>query len=417
MSAEMDTAIALFSGTNQPPGIMVKFHTNLDGICKAELNVFNVDGKYWDRLSNHEIKDWDRWTRFCAAIGRSEALRILDLSVYISPDDNISSEVYRCVEAFYNGLTKNCSIEKLKLSTNVFSGDGNLPILDLNNAKFKDSLKEFEATASVPISNNESIIISSFLENTSLATFNLWGLYSDESAFRRIASACYTVNKLRLTCRSDAQYASIASLLGNDRSVMEELQIDGIISKEQLSTIAAALVNNESLKKLKLHDEWNLRNSEGDFRPMTKTLCDASSIEGICASNHTLQEVFPLSMSPMVWDCLRLNKNANKDKVIRKKIARYYFAGDFDISPFAKMPVSLLPEVLSMIRSRRPTAYHPDSMIQSANSIMIQSAIFRILKYIPDLCNVSSRVALHNDHDDEYKSRGSGFNKRSNVSK
>ena len=257
MSAEMDTAIALFSGTDQPSGIKVNFYSHLDGICKAELDVLDEDGKTLYRLFDHDIRDLDKWTRFGAAIGRSEALRILDLSVDIPQDDNISSEVYRCVEAFYSGLTKNGSIEKLKLSMNVFSGDGNLPILDLNNAQFKDSMKGFEMAACVPISNNESIIISSFLENTSLVTFNFnsRGWYSDESAYRRIVSACYTVNKLRLTCRSDAQYASIASLLGNDRSVMEMLQIDGTISKEQLSTIAAALVNNSSLKKLKLPDE------------------------------------------------------------------------------------------------------------------------------------------------------------------
>eukprot|EP00956_Cyclotella_meneghiniana_P034827 scaffold108454_cov37-Cyclotella_meneghiniana.AAC.4 len=408
MSAEMDIAIALFSGTDQPSGIKANFYSYLDGICKAELNVLDEDGKQLHSLFDHNIRNLDKWTRFGAAIGRSEALRILDLSVYL--DDDISSEVHRCVEAFYSGLTKNGSIEKLKLSTNVFSGDGSLPILDLNNAQFKDSVKEFEMTACVPISNNESIIISPFLENTSLATFyfNLRGRYSDESAFRRIVSACYTVNKLRLTCRSDTQYASIASLLGNDRSVMEELQVDGTISKEQLSTIAAALVNNSSLKKLKLPDEGYLRNLGGDLSPMTKTLCDASSIEAICASNHTLQDVYPHSYSWIVLNCLKLNKTANKDEVIRKKIARYYFVEDFDISPFAKMPVSLLPEVLSMIRMPLCHLYLPDSTIQSA--------IFRILKYIPELCNASSRDALHNN-DDEYEGGRSGFNKRSKVSK
>ena len=142
---------------------------------------------------------------------------------------------------------------------------------------------------------------------------------------------------------------------------------------------------------------------------MIKTLCDASSIEGICASNHTLQEVRPVqNMCGIVWDCLRLNrlyKNANKEKVIRTKIAMYYFGRDFDISPFAKMPVSLLPEVLSMIRKG---TFERESMIQSA--------IFRILKCIPELCNVSSRDALHND-EAAHKGGGSGFNKRSNVSK
>jgi len=402
----MEYAIFLLSSsTNQSSGIIVNFSTNRDGICIAELDVLDEDEKLEYTIFDHKIRDLDEWTQFGANCGRSETLRILDLSVDTSQDDHISSEVYRCVEAFYSGLTENGSIEKLKLNTNVFSDDGGLPILDLNNAKFKVNAKEFDLTVCGPISNNQSTIISSFLESTSLVTFNLLNWHSDESAFRRIVSACYTVNKLRLTCRSDTQYASIASLLGNDRSVMEELQVDGTISKEQLSRIAAALVSNASLKKLNLPNEGYLRGFEGDLSPMTKSLCDASSIERICASNHTLQEVFPVrSICAIVWDCLRLNKNANKDEVIRKKIAMYYFVRDFDISPFAKMPLSLLPEVLSMIRKGN---FERESMIQSA--------IFRILKCIPELCNVSSRDALHND-EAAHKGGGSGFNKRSNVS-
>ena len=92
--------------------------------------------------------------------------------------------------------------------------------------------------------------------------------------------------------------------------------------------------------------------------------------------------------------CLELNKNANKDKVIRKKIARYYFVGNFSISMFAKMPVSVLPEVIRLIE------------LDKNNKL---SAIFRILKTIPVLCNVSSRGARHIDGDQD---GGSGSNKK-----
>ena len=82
----------------------------------------------------------------------------------------------------------------------------------------------------------------------------------------------------------------------------------------------------------------------------------------------------------MVLDCLEKNKNANKQEVTRKKVARYYFVGKFDISPFADMPVTLIPEVLSLIEE---------------DNINKQSAIFRMLKCIPDLCNISSRDLVH----------------------
>ena len=135
-------------------------------------------------------------------------------------------------------------------------------------------------------------------------------------------------------------------------------------------------------------------------RPMTKALCDASSIIGIRASNHTLEMIECLNdHSPLVEDCLKLNTNASKNTVIKTKIARYYFVRDFDISPFANMPVSVLPEVLSLIRGEINTDQ--------------QSAIFRVLRCIPELCNVSSRGARSIDG---HKDSGRGSNKCPKIS-
>jgi hypothetical protein len=52
----------------------------------------------------------------------------------------------------------------------------------------------------------------------------------------------------------------------------------------------------------------------------------------------------------------------------------YFFVGDFDITPFTNMPVSVVPEVISQIRSETK-----------------QSAIFRLLKCIPELSDVGNR--------------------------
>ena len=82
----------------------------------------------------------------------------------------------------------------------------------------------------------------------------------------------------------------------------------------------------------------------------------------------------------------KLNRIENKEKVIREKIARYYFVGDFDVSPLASLPVSVVPSVLVMIKGNKPAR---------------QSAIFRLLKSIPDLCNVASRVNINVGNDDD----------------
>ena len=75
----------------------------------------------------------------------------------------------------------------------------------------------------------------------------------------------------------------------------------------------------------------------------------------------------------MISDSLDLNMIPNKMKVIHEKIARYYFIGEFDVSPYVNMHISLLPEVLCLIKGDRI------------------GAILRLLKGIPELCNVSSR--------------------------
>jgi hypothetical protein len=104
-----------------------------------------------------------------------------------------------------------------------------------------------------------------------------------------------------------------------------------------------------------------------------RLLCDPTSIESICNSNHILEDVDP-SKSEYLFDLLKLNKNVDKALVVRDKILKYYFVGDFDVTPFAMMPVSVVPEVISRIRS-----------------VTKQSAIFRLLQCIPELSDVTNR--------------------------
>eukprot|EP00956_Cyclotella_meneghiniana_P022004 scaffold40856_cov48-Cyclotella_meneghiniana.AAC.2 len=74
-----------------------------------------------------------------------------------------------------------------------------------------------------------------------------------------------------------------------------------------------------------------------------------------------------------------MNKNTDKNKVIREKIANYYFVGEFDVSIIARLPVTVVPSILHMIRG---------------DKLERQSAIFRLLKSIPSLCNVGSRPKI-----------------------
>ena len=144
-----------------------------------------------------------------------------------------------------------------------------------------------------------------------------------------------------------------------------------------MKIIAEGLKVNKSLKKLEfgsIHcpDEWN--------NSLERALCDKTSIEKIQNSNHTLENILTsfdeTRLSEFVRDCLKLNENKDKDQVIRQKIAKYYYVGKFNVSPFAAMPVSAIPKVISTIGG--------DGNNQC-------SAIFRMLKTIPQLTYVNER--------------------------
>jgi hypothetical protein len=107
---------------------------------------------------------------------------------------------------------------------------------------------------------------------------------------------------------------------------------------------------------------------------LLKILCDPTSIESIYSSNHTLEDVRVDYTYPIFHEeLLELNKDKDKAQVVRNKILKYYFVGDFDVTPFTNLPLSILPEVTSQIRSDTK-----------------QSSIFRLLKSIPELSNASS---------------------------
>eukprot|EP00956_Cyclotella_meneghiniana_P040620 scaffold200815_cov53-Cyclotella_meneghiniana.AAC.3 len=344
--------------------MMIQFHDDDDdsGFCEADFQLV-LDEEEYDR-SNLSflrlVRDLEEWNRLGAAIGRSTSLCTMQLtSVSLNEDNNLSIESKKCMEAVYRGMETNSSLERLNLDVDLFPDDDSLPIMNLHDAQFKISLQHFNLCGSM--SDSQSFTLSSFIENISLESFIMKDINVQdisESAFRRVVLACLNVKELQVHCEAASHYATVAALLQNPRSILSQIYLCGELdSIEGVSTIAAGLTNNTSLETLRSCGHGV------DLSPIAKALCDASSIESIHASNHTLQlmwhtrrytDIGMPTLPNMIRTCLKLNKNANKDEVIRKKIARYYFIGEFDISPFANMPVSVLPEVLGLIEGGMP---------------------------------------------------------------
>jgi hypothetical protein len=146
--------------------------------------------------------------------------------------------------------------------------------------------------------------------------------------------------------------------------------VNGPEQDDFVREVTTGLATNTKLKVLVLHRDDASALFNGSFR---KLLCDPRSIENIYNSNHTLETLYPFG-SDLLNGLLELNKNEDKTQVIRSKILKYYFIGDFDVAPFTNMPVSVVPEVINQITSDTK-----------------QSAIFRLLKCIPELSNMGNR--------------------------
>ena len=230
----------------------------------------------------------------------------------------------------------------------------------------------------------------------------------DATVFQRLLDACSDAYSLHVYCLSQSHCSSVASFLRDTNTVQLTVDFSDILSSEDEATIIHGLRENTSLRYFHLNKMALSLRDIPEYDPhgyFAKALCDSSSIENILNSNHTLTEIpdwevlgeselsesesvfqFKCEHDIIVANCLELNENTDKDMVKREKIARYYFLGDFNVSPIANLPVSFVPSVFGMIKG---------------NKVDRQSAIFRLLKSIPDLCNVGSRVNINVGNDDD----------------
>jgi hypothetical protein len=218
-------------------------------------------------------------------------------------------------------------------------------------------------------------IIAAALEGVHLKSLDMGKSLFETRVIEQILPACLGVEELRVRCETNPEITALAAFLQNPRAVLQHLQIEISSSSDDfdeclaLREIAASLVGNTKLKDL-----WFI--GAEPFDEFDNLLCDSSSIENICNSNHTLETIEQsYNVSDHTEDCLEINQNQIKCKVIQDKIIRYYFLGEFDLSPFASMPLSVLSEVLTL----------------GAKMSNQQTAIFELLRGIPDLCHVSSR--------------------------
>jgi hypothetical protein len=315
-----------------------------------------------------DYNDVDAWRRLGRATRNNHTITHvkIDVGEFVHPAAG-------CFDAFYDQLKHNKSIQYLDLEPIGRI----LPNFDLGYfLKHNANIKHLVLSGGEQPVTAEQSNWSTSLANTRLREFGILDLeFENNGVFEQIISACLGVKKLEVCCQHNFQYTALAALLQDRRAILQRVLI------QHSESIMASLVGNTELKELVL--PFYTQEARNDFDLL---LCDSSTIEQIRNSNHTIETVkvesyvFPLPARGRARECLLLNKNENKNKVIQSKIMQYYFIGEFDLAPFSTMPASVLAEVMSCGKE----------MSQR------QTAIFELLIGIPDLCNVSSRSVQDN---------------------
>jgi hypothetical protein len=161
----------------------------------------------------------------------------------------------------------------------------------------------------------------------------------------------------------DEGVATIMNALEENTSLKRLSLESNQTTSRGLMTIFNALLNCEvSVENMDLRDNWiNFEElTEEDWRVLSRALCDKSSIDSICSSNHTL---FSLELGDFentedwldeVWSgiesLLSMNINPNKAEVARRKILKHHLSDEHaDMSVFALMQETVLPHAIEWI--------------------------------------------------------------------
>jgi len=411
------------------PHLLLRLDTKVTGFEDAEVTIEigddNSDIKQFPFFV-HRCSDIEQMTRLGESIGISKLIHECCIQIKVSSGtmdpnnflrslDNAPS--YQRLQSIYRGIESNTSIKTLTLDLESIGIPRNesFSLLNFQNAQFISNLNDFRILNinSVTLNDDDSTVIAQALAGMlSLVSLNIRYLATRASAFRTIISACpSSVEWLYISCDTAEHCSILASFLQSNHLMVSHLNVtkkDSIVVEEdsldsfQLSEQEASMIIDGLKNGNTCLETFYIFCCKGDtfFTSAQTLLCDTTSIESICLSNHTLIELQPFAENEVrfdvfseqevkfgiIVDSLRLNRNSNKNRVIREKISRYYFVGNFDVSPFVKLPVSVVPSVLGMIKGKK---------------LDRQSAIFRLLKSIPDLCNVVSRVNINVGNDDD----------------
>ena len=286
--------------------------------------------------------------------------------------DTIASISIRGMESISKCLAESNSLEELDLRYNNTGVEGGIALAEalLDNSQ----LKVLDIHASVSPYGEEWIMSADgwryffeSMQNCGLQKLCLGGNTISDEEVAIMVEALNTMDALTdlnllQSCRiTSSGWVQFFNLLRSPGSVFEKLTHLNIVNMsdeenqlndEGVTAFAKALIGNTSLQGCATYNFKEVT-LEGGWAALSHTLCDKSSIENICNSNHTLEKLGMGKICNGVPDCinslLEINRSVNKAAVARQKIFRYYYADGKHLNEIANLDVEVLPRVLARI--------------------------------------------------------------------
>eukprot|EP00956_Cyclotella_meneghiniana_P037099 scaffold134473_cov33-Cyclotella_meneghiniana.AAC.1 len=187
------------------------------------------------------LSDNIKWEQIGQSIGRSTVLSRFTFS--FGRGDDIPLQWASSIEAFFNGLKHNTSLEEL---TMAFSPRNGFPNFDLGHFVANNTqLKSLSISSRLPLLSDQGrMIASSIGTSSSLEQLCIrFAEFEHADSFRQIVSACSDIEELFCECNHIDKCNAIANLLRNPAAKLKLLDIcmDRKIAERGMAVIAEGL--------------------------------------------------------------------------------------------------------------------------------------------------------------------------------
>mmetsp|Transcript_32331 Transcript_32331/g.47818 ORF Transcript_32331/g.47818 Transcript_32331/m.47818 type:complete len:417 (+) Transcript_32331:90-1340(+) len=325
----------------------------------------------------------DKWIELGKHIGTNTHLKYLEIRMDGTDEDDLlrSSETS---ERFFAGLSSNRSLEKLILQDFIV-GHTQLKILKPFFV-YNDNLVDIFIDSAYDLPQEAASVMTDALRlrkkesPIKAVSISSCGV-TDKSvpAITELAMVCPQLQILDLSFNQvkEGGCDAIAAYLQHPKCKLKKLDLQyNKISNAGIRIIAGSIQSNSRLKTLRV-DGNETGGKETSVDVFANLLCDRSSINATCASNHTLQKVtgcdgFP--SSKILERLLQVNQMENKIKSAREKIFMFHLEGEFDLAPFERMDLKVVVEVMGWLGK--------DCILRQRN----MSAFYRLLRKFPRQC-------------------------------